>query len=239
MNTTGEQEVQTEASTANELPALTDDQVRAIAEGIDGLQAKLAEDTALQLEIENVIREHLRTAVNAQTVEKIYAGLELYLDADSASFLLDILNDSPFLEQVKSHSSAQLWSWLRRMLALYAYDFRKAYQIFSESPNAWDILNRHTYYDALIDMWIISLEIVKYNGERLALEESPASALGLVNGIVDTLTSMPPDIAPKLIDKGYLAETATRFLSLIELYAPGLLTEMAEAEDMEAVQPAP
>ena len=116
-------------------------------------------------------------------------------------------------------------------MAVYGQEFRAAYTAYAENPDAWEMMNRHTYYDALIDRWSVSLEIIKYNGDRLALEESPASALGLVNGIADALNSVPSDIAPLLIEKEFVIETASLFLQLIDLYAPGLLEEMAKSEE--------
>jgi hypothetical protein len=202
-------------------------------EAIQRLQSKLSDNAAFFSEIELLIREHSYPVVSATTYGKILSGVELYLDEDTAYFLLHFIrfsNDASYLEQVKTQCTEPFWSVLRRLIALFGDDLRKAYTLFNENPNAWDVLNRHTYFDHLTNNWIMSLEIIKYNGERLSLEETPGGALTLIRGIMDMLMNVPAENAPELIDKEYLADTSQLFYSFINHYAPHLLA----GEDQEA-----
>ncbi len=231
MSPNEETQAQSETTVTNAWPDLPEEQ----AVIIDALQFKLNEDTTLAAAIEMVIREHLRTAVSSDTFYKIISGLELYVDEDTVFFLLETLrrsNEPSIIEPVKAHCSDQFWDWLRRLIALYAVDFTKAYATAVENPHAWDKLNRYTYYDPLNDTWKIFLEIVKYNGDSLAMEETPAGAFALVYGIVDMLMNISPEDAPEQVNRDYLANLLRQFRQLISLYAPGLLAEMAaEAEN--------
>ena len=226
-----EEQVQAETNAANGLQTLPEAEMAEIAKGVNDLYAKLSGEEGLAAEIETVIREHLRTAVTKDTFFKIYSGLELYLDEDTAVFLLENLrrSDEPiYVAHLKNQCAEPLWNWLRRIIALYGADFKKAYSIGTEKPDSWDTLNRRTYYDSLNETWVTFLEIVKYNGERLTVEETPRGILTLAYGIIDMLMNIPPDFAPDLIERDYLAQVYYQFGQLMEHYAPGLLAEMAE-----------
>lgn len=231
MSQNEEQTKQSELDVADGLRPLPEDEMQIIIRGVNVLQSSFSENAALSSEIETVIREHLRTAVTSDTFYKIISGLELYLDTDTVVFLLESLRRSgepSYLEQVKTQCTEPLWSWLRHLIALYGFDFGKAYSAGTENPNAWDILNRHTYYDSLTDAWSISLEIVKYNGENLAIEETPRGALTLAQGIIDMLLTIPAEAAPYLIESEYLDEIHHQFLQLKTLYTSDNATELAE-----------
>lgn len=224
-------EEQERGEKGNDLPTLPAGEAEEIAHGANALYAQLSTEEGLAVEVETVIREHLRTAVTTDTFFKIYSGLELYLGEDTAVFLLENLrrsDEATYIAHLKNQCAEALWHWLRRLLALYGADFRKAYSIGTEKPDAWDTLNRHTYYDSLNESWIIFLEIVKYNGDRLKMEETPRGALTLAYGIIDMLMNIPQDHAQGLIEKEYLAQVYQQFVQFVEHYAPGLLAEMAE-----------
>ncbi|WP_420641820.1 hypothetical protein [Candidatus Leptofilum sp.] len=213
----------------DEVPPLPDYQI----EPINKLQSELSDNAALASEVEMILREHLRPKPAGESIGKILAGLNLYLDEDPAYFLLHILrfsNDIAYIQQVKTLCNDSFWSLLRRFIALFAEDVRKAYTLLNENPNAWDILNRHTFFDHLTNTWVMSMEVVKYNGERLALEETPGSALTLVRGILDMLLNVPAESAPELIDKNYMSDTLHQFYTFINHYAPELLAETDEKE---------
>lgn len=227
-------ELQSESNNAQNWPELLPEQVQLL----DGLQLDLSKSTTLATDIEMVIREHLRTAVNTDTFYKIINGLELFLDADKVFFLLDTLRtgtDPAVFEPIKARCTEPFWGWLRRLIALYALDFRKAYSIATENPHAWDKLNRNVYYDTMNDAWKITIEIVKFNEERLTLEETPAGGFALVYGIVNMLMNVSPEAAPEQVNREYLSNLLQQFHQLIDLYAPELRAEMAQATTDTAV----
>ncbi|WP_420629899.1 hypothetical protein [Candidatus Leptofilum sp.] len=230
MSPNEDQQVNTEANVVDEVQPLPDYQI----ESINELQSAISDNAALISEIETIIREHLRPNPTGESIGKILGGLDLYLGEDPAYFLLHILrfsNDATYVQQVKSHCTESFWRILRRLVALYGVDVRRAYTLLNENPQSWDILNRHTYFDHLTNTWAISMEIVKYNGERLNLEETPGSALTLVRGILDMLMNVPAESAPDLIDKNYMADTFHQFYTFINHYNPELLAEPDEKDE--------
>lgn len=224
MSQNEEQQVESPETTIEEVPPLPDFQV----EAIQALQSKLNDNAAFYSEIELIIREHVNPIVSTDAYERIMSGLELYLEEDTAFYLLHFIrysNDSSYLEQVMAQCTEPFWHILRRLISLFANDLRKAYKLFSENPNAWDILNRHAYFDHLTNNWIMSLEIIKYNGERLSLEETPGGALALLRGIMHMLMSIPAENAHELIDQDYLADTFQQFDSFKNHYTPNFLAD--------------
>lgn len=226
-----EEQVEAGKNATNEVPSLPEAELATITQGVNLLYTKLSGEEGLANEVETVIRDHLRTAVTTDTFLKIYSGLELYLEEDAIVFLLENLrrgDDSTYIANVKHNCPEPLWQWLRRQIALYGADFRKAYLIGTEKPDAWETLNRRTYYDSFNETWITFMEVIKYNGQRLNIEETPRGALTLAYGIIDMLMQIPPDFAPDLIDKSYLAQVYQEFLQFMEHYAPGLVAEIAK-----------
>lgn len=218
-------------------PPLTTEEINRIVQGNLALQKALDQDPTLMTAVETVIGEHIRKGITPRTVQGIYQGLELYLEAASVEHLLRILvgsDDARVIEQARAHAAPQTWNWLRRLLALYGSDLQEAGAMSGVNENAWSVVNRRAYYDAVAGTWGVTLEIIKYNGERLFLEEVPGSALALALAIVDTLNSVPPEVAPDIIDRAAIGEFTQQCVILSDLYAPGMIEEWAEAESEEA-----
>jgi len=235
------QDVQPEQESPEALPPLTAEQIKEIIQGNLALQEALDQDPTVMTELETVIHEHTRKGITPTTGGAIYQGLELYLDTESVEYLLGVLalsDDPRYIEQAKAHAAPQTWSWLRRLLALYGSDLREATALSGVNVNAWRTVNRRAYYDAVSGRWGATLEIIKYNGERLFLDETLGSALILAQGIVDTLNSMPPEVAPEVIDRETIKAFIEQCLVFGDLYAPGMYEEWAEAESEVAEGPA-
>lgn len=213
---------------------LSADEIKLVVQGSQALQEALAEDSSLPTQIEVVIREHTRQEVTPATLRIVYEGLKLYLEDQALEYLLGILSnsdDARYVEQAQIQATPQMWTWLRRLIALYGSAIREAKATSNANPNSWRVVNRRAFFDTVTSTWGVSLEIVKYSGERLVLDEVPGSALFLADAIVDTLNSIPPEVAPDLLapeDISHFMETCVR---LSELFAPGMLADWAEEED--------
>lgn len=221
-------------SAETEIQPLPADQV----EIIEAMQSKFTQDDPLFTEIETVIREHLRGNLTPDTYGQLWNSLELYLGEDLTSYLTYLLrlsNDPSYMAQVKAHCSEQFWGKLRRLIALHADDLRSAYRIYNENPHAWaEVTNRHTYFDYLTNTWTIAFEIVKYNGERLRIEETPGGSLALIRSLLHMLMRVPIEDAPNLINTEYLKDSFDQFAQLVNLYSPELLAELSQSEEAAA-----
>ena len=215
---------------------LSADEIKLVVQGSKALQEALAQDASLLTQIEVVIREHTRQEVTPATLRIVYEGLKLYLEDEALEYLLGILinsDDPRYVEQAQIQATAQMWAWLRRLIALYGSAIREANTISNANPNSWRVVNRRAFFDAVTSAWGVSLEIVKYSGERLVLDEVPGSALLLADAIVDTLNSIPPEVAPDLLAPEDVSHFVENCVHLSELFAPGMLADWAEEEDDE------
>jgi hypothetical protein len=222
-----------------EAPTLSDEEIAQFTQAHQILQRNLDENDDLMPEIESIIREHLRKEIATTTLPAIYQALQLLIDEGAAEHLLVLLacpDDKRIIELTRSLSTAETWHWLRHLLAVYGAALQEGYTISGQNLNGWRQLNRRAYYDGVTDSWGVMLEIVKYNGDRLSLEETPYTALNLAWGIIDTVKSVPPDVAPYLLERPTIENFMKQCFMLSELYAPGLLDELSMATDEEAAE---
>ncbi len=94
---------------------------------------------------------------------------------------------------------------------------KEAAAIGGEDPAGWRTVNREVYYEALADRWVVRFEIVKYDGERVTLNERPTTLLSLANAVLDTLIQTLPNMLAELVDADHVAEFkdyAERLLAL-------------------------
>ncbi len=206
------------------------------------LSQMLKREPGAMQNVERIIREHLRLAVDTDTGGRLFDNLALYTGEDNADFLLMLLArgvDNPaFLSQVGESLDGEVWSWVRTLLALYGSAIRDAYLIAGENPNGWRTVNRQVYYDLMSERWRITFEIVKKNGERTLYEEEPGSLLVLADAMLDTLSGLPPDIAAEIIDPARLEgfiDTCARFFALFapDVFGQGGGTDaLGEDEEM-------
>ncbi|HET89129.1 MAG TPA: hypothetical protein ENN99_00080 [Chloroflexi bacterium] len=188
--------------------------------------------------IDRIIRQHLETSATPDTWGRILNGLNVYAGEELATFILTCLlraNDADFLALVEKHTGDDAWSYLRGLLALYSTALGEAYTVFGENPQGWKTVNRRVFYDYLTEAWHTSFEIIKYNGDVFYLNETPSSAIVLCQAILDTLNTVPPELAPQIANREAVENLTTLFYTFVEHFAPDLL----EGNDGEADAVAP
>jgi len=157
-----------------EAPPLSAEAIKSVVQGTQVLQQALGQDPSLPTQIEIVIREHTHDRLTATTMRVLYEGLQLYLEEEALDYLLGIFinsDDERFVEQAEVQAAPQTWTWLRRLIALYGSKIREANAIFNANPNAWRVVNRRAFFDAVTHTWGVSLEMEKYDGDRLTLDD--------------------------------------------------------------------
>lgn len=186
------------------------------------------------------MRELFRKPVTPSTFGEIAVGLRNHIEFDDMAFLVAFLlsDDESVQKLYQENTSPETWNWLRLMLALYGEATKEAQTISGKNEDAWRVANRRVYFDTVTNQWGVTLEIIKYNGEKITLEETPRDALFLAEGIVNALNTVPPDamaeesLIPREDVRYFLADVIT----LSENYAPGLLVELAQEVAKEEQQ---
>lgn len=223
----------TEPETKNGQTPQTAEPYGDITAGIHALEQALSKDDSLAAELEDLIRHHATQAITPDTINALYNSLVYFLDDTAIDFLLTILTSLPdeeMVEKVREQAAPQTWQWLRRLLALYAPPLREGYAITGVSDNAWRWLNRRVYYDTVTSRWGIFLELIKFNDEKVILEETPVSALSLAQGILDSLNTIPADIAPDVMDHELMGEFLDECDRLREIYVPVELDQLPQVD---------
>ncbi len=216
--------------------AATPSDVTQIRQGEQLLQTFLQADSFHRASIDRTLRQHLSAGVGVETWERVLSALNLYLGEELATFILVSLmrsNDADFVQLLRQTVGPDTWSYLSGLIALYADDLREAYAIFGENPQGWRTINRRVFYDYLTDSWHTTFEIIRFNGERVTLDETPQSAIVLCQAILDALNAVPPELAPKVADPEAVENLLNLFYAFIERYAPQVLSS-EEGEDSES-----
>lgn len=197
----------------------------------------LQADPTAKAYIDRTIRQHLQDGVGIETWGNILGGLTMYAGEDIAHFVLMILlnaddllspDDTSYLALVEKNVGAEAWPYLRGLLAMYSAGVKESYALAGENPQAWRVINRRLFYDELTERWQATLEIIKYNGERYYLEETPTTAIVLCSAILDALNFAPVEEAQQMADRLAVEEMVRLFYTFVERFAPDLLEEGEE-----------
>ncbi len=184
--------------------------------------------------IDRTIRQHLQGGVGPETWGNVLGGLVMYAGEKVAHFVLMVLlsadelldpDEAEYLPLVEKHVGPEAWSYLRGLLAMYGAGLKEAYAIAAENPQAWRTVNRRMFYDEMTQQWQATFEIVKYNGERVYLEETPSTAIALCSAILDTLNFVPVEVAQQVADRETIESVVGLFYTFIEHFAPDILEE--------------
>jgi len=228
-------------SPSPEPPADTTDEEAQVQRDAARFLQFLQANPAAKAYIDRTLRQHLQNGVDVETWGNIRDGLILYAGEDIARFVLMVLlsaddllgpEKAGYLALVEKNADPEVWSYLRGLLAIYSAGVKESYGLAGEHPQAWRVVNRRVFYDEITERWQATFEIIKYNGERLYLEETPTSAIVLCNAILDALNSVPVEKAQQAADRNVVEELVRLLYTLVERFAPDLL----EGEEEEPVE---
>jgi hypothetical protein len=227
------QEAAVEPESLDDVSPITEDELQEIIEGARALEEILSKEPVLKTDIETIIREQAKQPITSSTLGLISRGLNLYIDFTDMAYLVAFLisEDENVQKEYKAHTSEENWNWLRRMLALYGAQLKEAEAISEKDDHAWRVFYRRVYFDTVINEWGVTIEIVKYNGERITLEDTLGGILFLADGIVNALNTVPPEAALDLIPREDIERVLADVIDLSNLFSPGLLDELAEEGD--------
>lgn len=218
-------------------PAEAEDEEAQIQKDATLLLQFLQADPTAKAHIDRTIRQHLQDGIGMETWGNILNGLTLCAGEDVTRLVLMVLlsadelvnpDSAEYLPRVEKYVGAEVWSYLRNLLGLYSAGVKEAYALAGENPQAWRVINRRVFYDELAERWQVTFEIVKYNGDRFYLEETPTSAITLCSAIVDALNFVPEEQAQQVTDPNAIQNLYTLFHTFVQRFAPSLLESEEE-----------
>lgn len=211
-----------------------------IQRGATSFLQLLQADPAARAYIDRTIRQRLQGGVAPETWQGILGGLTVYAGEDVTRFVLmtllsaeELLNpdetpdpdETGVLALVEKQVGPEAWSYLRGLMALYGADLKDAYEAAGQSAQGWRTVNRRVYYDHMAEVWRATFEIVKFDQERVFLDETPTSAIVLCQAILDALNSIPVEAAQQAADREAVEGMVGLFYTFVERFAPDLLEE--------------
>ncbi len=220
--------------TAEQQDRISAEELRTIVEGTAALETLFEQDETLMDDVEEILAEYVLSDLDDETWYRLYQALQLYLGEPEANYFLLVLErheEGEYLGHVRSHLRPETWRWLRRMLALYGAAVEEAGRVAGMNPKSWKVVNRQANFDTVTGRWQIVLNIHTYGGDSLMLEETPGSALVLVNAILDTLNTLPPEGTEDLVNENLVRNFLNQALTFASLYAPEVLRQGAEETD--------
>lgn len=211
-------------------PVLDDAQL--VSSAARALQELFAREPSARQEFGQILREHLQPPLTADSAQTLFTSMSILAGEETANLLLGVLkrsfDDKAFLAQLEGALDDKSRSWMRVILARYGPRLKEAWIIGGESPEAWRSVNRAVSYD-LVSGWQITFELIKYSGERLKVQDTPSNFLFMVSAILDTLSLIPEDQAPNLLDADGLSEFVGKAGAFIRLFAPDTLEQADDA----------
>jgi hypothetical protein len=208
--------------------SVTEDELKEISEGIPLIEELLAQEPSLKADIETVIREHIRKPITISTLGVLASGLSHYMDYTIMDYLLRILTGSEnYIKEVEKLTSRQTWKWLRYLMATYGVELNEARTISGQNEDSWREIFRHVNFDTVTKNWTVTLEIRKYNGEKMVLNETVPGALSLAWSIIAALNTIPPEVAPELVDRDSISTFLADVVEFSNICAPNLLNDLA------------
>lgn len=204
------------------VPSLTQEQLDEMDAIVAELQARFAGDAGLATDLEAILRKYLHRPITPATNQAMGWALEIAVGFDNARRLIDLLrsSDPEYLKALQRVATPELWQWLRRQFAVYGSDLQEAYTVWNENANGWKDANRRAVFDFVGQRWWVSLQINKYDGAIVFLEDTPRAMLVLASGIIDTLNSIPADQLREVLPSEGVADLQRVVARLGELTAP-------------------
>jgi hypothetical protein len=179
---------------------------------------------AAQQEIGQILEEHLRRPLTPESASTLLASLSLYAGSEAANLLLSAMvagiDDAAFSSLLADALDDSTRSWFLTLLARFGPALREAWIVGGENPEAWRAINRTMLLDVNSGGWVVNVEITKYSGEKMRLEETPSTLLLLATAIVDTLLRMPQEMAPDALDAERRDEFIGKYADFVKLFAP-------------------
>ena len=194
-----------------------------VDEAAASISGFLDENPAHWVELEEILQHQLSVPITPDTGYRFVSALELLGDEQFSGFMAGFLvygdEDEELRDQLLSQVSIPLRSYLRKLLAIYGPAATEAQILAGEHPDGWRDLRREVYRDVITDVWRVRLEIDRFGGQTVTLEETPSSVAVLTQGLIDTLTAAVMNAGIEVIDpavKTVLLDEMIAFLKIAD-----------------------
>jgi hypothetical protein len=226
-------------------PDAADDEL--VARSVHALDKFLSGRPEARAEISEVISRRLVGSPGTDDWTKLRNALADYAGADAGGLILwasvtDTRDEdrAARLRRMEEHGSKAGVALVRALRALHGVELQDAWDVFTELPDNWRLLDREIYMDVVRGRPMIRLQITKYNGDQMLLEGPGDSFLNMAGYLAVALSAVGDrSMFSESIIEYYLNNTATVFNMLMPDETPqpdGETPDAAGAPDTEPVR---
>jgi hypothetical protein len=184
-----------------------------IKKDISELAAILSENPGVAQQVREVIEYHLKESVDRTTFGKVYGGLQILLGEGAARITANScrFNGNKFFDLIKKEGEGvtldKALSFLQHLTALYGNKIEEAHDLSGEIPENWRSGAVNLYRKEEEKVWVIEMDLTKYNRERVFLRMPPASAFSLVRALIREMGKLPEKTVDEKVIKKFREET--------------------------------
>jgi len=176
----------------------------------------LTDNPSMEQKICKTIEYHLKKGIDDETYLHIRSSLNILVGAKAARLVVDSCkaNSSEFFQDIKKQVEVKgvdkVLPFLQYLTALYGSEMRKAYNIFGEESDDWTSAGVTALRkEGREKTWLIELDLIKNNGEKVYLRMPPWSAFILVRRFLKEIGMVPKEVISEEAIKRFNEETKT------------------------------
>lgn len=201
-----------------------------------GSLAEILETNPTILEpIREVFEYHLVDPIDRKTFPKLVNAMSMLLGANATMVLMTAchVNSSAFFEDLlhaikEDKQKSAVWI-LQHLTSLYGNRVQQAYTLSAGTMDEdWHMIDVNTYKrEGDTPLWILSLELVLYNGTETKITMTPDSVFQLVEILSAELAK---NIPKENVDEGLITKCEKNFTAFYEKFYKGKDEERKEDE---------
>jgi hypothetical protein len=147
-------------------------------------------DPQLEARLVAILDRTLGRPIDNESLVTTQNALATYLGDNIAFLIVWLSAPSPTLDRLndfQARASERASTLVRSVLARYWQELRDAQDFAGQSADEWKSLSQEAFLDQITEKYTVRIRIAKYSGEKVVLEASPNSALGLVKFVTRAL----------------------------------------------------
>ena len=168
-----------------------------IKNSLSELATVLSENPEIDHRVREVFDYHLKKGVDSTTWAKVWNALEMSLPDGATDSIMNScrFNSNEFFDFIKEETEEvavdKALPFLQHLTALYGNEMEEAYDLSGELPEDWRSSAITLYRIEEGKVWLIDVNLIKYDGENVFLKMPIRSAFMLLQRLAMEIEKIP------------------------------------------------
>lgn len=199
-----EEEGETEEST---------DTSKLMKKDVSELAAILSKNPEIEQQVREMLDYHLKGGVDRTTFKTLMGSIGILLGAAAARIIVTscVANENKFFDNLKKDGEGMVQDkgipFLRYLTALYGSKLEEAYRLTLRIPEDWRHIDVTLYREEEEEVWVIDVNLTKYNGETIFLKMPPTSTFKLAQSLLAEMGKLPREAVDEEVIKAFRERT--------------------------------